>query len=336
MKLHTLATLITLGLSGSALAFSSTPSAPEVTMDKYVEAETDWYFAGVQKKTDVNTWIHDASVSIENQQVIRSNRDVVYSIAIVDVSEGATFTVPDSEHYQIIHLMDEQHLSHQVVSRGESLTINADDINGDYVYLLARTKIAGNDTAERQAQLKIEANSQRPYVSKGYNEEDVKALRQKLVMEFVQGDVKIIEHMSFVKDFKDADPISYTYATAVGYGGLPSYEAQYLPYVVGGGSAAECQTFNMPKPDLDYENGGFFSLTTYDTAGWIVEDNFYIGHESMKDNGDTFEVAFSCPNVAHSIDVQEGWTGVWRFYKPSNEMAFIDYIEGIRSVSVEK
>lgn len=153
-------------------------------------------------------------------------------------------------------------------------------------------------------------------------------------MEFVQGDVQIIEHKSFVNELKDADPTSYVYATAVGYGGLPSYEAQYLPYVVGGGSASECQTFNMPKPDLDYENGGFFSLTTYDMAGWIVEDNFYIGHEQMKDNGNTFEVAFNCPSVEHSIDVQEGWTGVWRFYKPNNEMAFINYIEGIRSVSV--
>lgn len=167
MKLNSLVTLIALSFAGSSIASPSTADTPEVTMENYVEAETDWYFAGVQKNTAVNQWIHDAPVSIDNQQVIRSNRDVVYSIAIVDVSKGATFTVPNSEHYQIIHLMDEQHLSHRVVSRGESQTISADDINGEYVYLLARTKIAGDDTAERQAQLKIEANAQRPYVSKG-------------------------------------------------------------------------------------------------------------------------------------------------------------------------
>jgi hypothetical protein len=327
MKKTTLVTLMAFASSGLIAA--------EVTKENYVEAETDWYFSGVQNNAGVNTWMHDAPVGIDNQQVIRSNRDVVYSIAIVDVSQGATFTVPNSEHYQIIHLMDEQHLSHQVVSRGESLTINADDINGEYVYLLARTKIAGNDTAERQAQLKIEANSSRPYQGKGYSEADVQALRNQLVMEFVKGEVKILEHMSFVKEIEQADPTSYIYATAVGYGGLPSYEAQYLPYVVGGGSDKACQTFNMPKPNLDYANGGFFSLTTYDTAGWIVEDNFYIGHKEMKDNGDTFEVAFNCPQLSHSIDVKDGWTGVWRFYKPNNEMEFIEFIDGIRSVSVQ-
>ena len=310
--------------------------AKEITMENYVEAETDWYFAGVQKKAGVNTWMHDAPVSIDNQQVIRSNRDVVYSIAIVDVSEGATFTVPASEYYQIIHVMDEQHLSHQVVSRGESLTLSADDINGEYVYLLARTKIAGDDTEQRQASLRIDAKASRPYPAKGYNAEDVEAFRNKLVEHFIDGKIQIIEHQSFVMDYEDADPTSYIYATAVGYGGLPSYEAQYLPYVTGGGSAESCQTFNMPKPELDYGNGGFFSLTTYDTEGWIVEDNFYIGHERMKDNGDTYEVAFNCPDAPHSVDVQEGWTGVWRFYKPKNETAFIEYIDSIRSVGIEQ
>ncbi|WP_198419074.1 DUF1254 domain-containing protein [Motilimonas pumila] len=202
--------------------------AAEVSKDNYVEAETDWYFAGVQAKLGVNTWMHDAPVSIDNQQVIRSNRDVAYSIAIVDVSKGATFTVPESGHYQIIHIMDEQHLSHQVVSRGESLTITADDINGEYVHMLARTKIAGDDTAERQQQLSIEANSARPYPSKGYAEAEVTALRQKLVTEFVASKAKILEHMSFVKDIEQADPTSYLYATAVGHGGLLTKRNTYL------------------------------------------------------------------------------------------------------------
>ncbi|MFM2643214.1 hypothetical protein AAFX33_18895 [Vibrio chagasii] len=73
--------------------------------------ETNWYFTSVKVKTGVNTWTYDASVSIHNQQLIRSNRDVVYSIAIVDASEGATFTVPKPQHHQILHIMDERTFS---------------------------------------------------------------------------------------------------------------------------------------------------------------------------------------------------------------------------------
>lgn len=88
--------------------------------------------------------MHDDPVSKDNQQVIRSNRDVVYSIAIVDVSKGATFTVPSSDEFQLIHIIDEAHLFHQVVLNGESLDVSADDIEGEYVYLLARTRDNGD------------------------------------------------------------------------------------------------------------------------------------------------------------------------------------------------
>ena len=43
---------------------------------------------------------------------------------VVDVSEGATFHVPkeDNDYFQIIHIMDENHLLHKVVRRGETLS----------------------------------------------------------------------------------------------------------------------------------------------------------------------------------------------------------------------
>ena len=91
----------------------------------------------------------------------------------------------------------------------------------------------------------------------------------------------------------------------------------------------------MPKPALDWKNGGFFSLTTYDKAGWIVEDNFYIGHENMQDNGDSYTIFINCPDKKNGITVQEGWTGVFRFYVPKDEMAFIKYIDSIRDIRLE-
>lgn len=153
MKTLLLATVI-------ATASLSALAATSVTMKNYVVAESDWYFNGVQQKAGVNVWMHDEPVSKDKQQVIRSNRDVVYSIAIVDVSKGATFTVPKSDEFQVIHIIDEAHLFHQVVLNGESLQVNADDIEGEYVYLLARTRDNGNvaDTKARQNALKFEAD----------------------------------------------------------------------------------------------------------------------------------------------------------------------------------
>ena len=195
-----------------------------VNWDNYVVAETDWYFNGVQQKAGVNTWMHDDPVSKDNQQVIRSNRDVVYSIAVVDVSEGATFSVPaagpENDQFQIIHIMDENHLFHKVVRRGESVTVNADDLTtGTHVYLLSRTKDNGDfeDTKRRQAQLKFSAKSSKPYPAKGFTEKDVLAYRDQLVANVMTGKATVTGLDGFGATMNDVKDNDYKHAAAVGW-----------------------------------------------------------------------------------------------------------------------
>ena len=193
--------------------------------------------------------MHDDPVSIDNQQVIRSNRDVVYSIAIVDVSEGATFSVPaagpDNDQFQLIHIMDENHLFHRVVRRGESITINASDLTtGTHVYLLSRTKDNGDyeDTKRRQAQLEFVAESSKPYRAKGFVEEDVLAYRDQIVANVMAGKTTVLGVDGFGATLNDIKDNDYKHAAAVGWGGLPASTAQYLPAITGQGSTA-CQTW---------------------------------------------------------------------------------------------
>ena len=100
---------------------SKQPAYIPVTEDNYIQAETDWNFAGQQAQAPINTWTHNDVVTEKNQTIIRSNADVVYSLALVDVSEGATFSIPDRANgeLQMIHYMDENHLTHGVIYAGE-------------------------------------------------------------------------------------------------------------------------------------------------------------------------------------------------------------------------
>lgn len=313
-------------------------AAEPVTMDNYVVAETDWNFAGQQAKADVNTFTHDEPVTMDNQSIIRSNRDVMYSRAVVDVSEGATLTVPPRDNFQIIHVIDENNLTNLVIKAGESVTIGPDDVTGGtHVYLLARTRLSEDLEESKAAQkaMTIEANSASPYKPKDFDEAEVVAFREKLVQEYVDGKAKIIEHKSFGRTMNDVDPTSYVYAAAVGWGGLPYDTAQYLPALAGQGDDS-CQKYTYPKPDLDWEDGGFFSLTTYDSAGWIVEDNFYIGHEDMEEQDGNVIIYLNCRDNETSLTVQKGWTGVLRMYLPTDPDAMIKYVDEIRTITPEK
>jgi hypothetical protein len=286
-----------------------------VTMKNYVIAESDWYFNGVQKKAGVNVWMHDNPVSKDNQQVIRSNRDVVYSIAIVDVSKGATFTVPKSNEFQAIHIIDEAHLFHQVVLSGESLEVQANDIEGEYVYLLARTRDNGNlaDTKLRQNLLHFDAKAKRPYKAKGFKPEEVVAFREELVRQVNAGEAKVEGHDAFGKTLADVNPHNYIYAAAYGWGGLPMTTAQYVPLQI---TSDECQQWTLPKPALDWKNNGYMSATFYGADGWIKVDDFYIPHSEMKDNGDTFSFTTNCQKGKGNATVEKGGNLLIRMYLP--------------------
>jgi len=107
-------------------------------------------------------------------------------------------------------------------------------------------------------------------------------------------------------------------------------------FVKGQGSDEKCQTISFPKPNLDFKNGGFFSLTTYNAEGWIEGDQFYIGHKRMKDNGDgAMTIDFNC-DAPYSVTVSKGWSGTFRFYKPVDVQETIESVKKLESIDITK
>ncbi len=69
-----------------------------VNVDNFVRAETERMLLSTQAEAGgINRFGHNRTPTpVEHQPVIRMNRDTLYSFAIVDPSEGATLTIPDS------------------------------------------------------------------------------------------------------------------------------------------------------------------------------------------------------------------------------------------------
>ena len=68
----------------------------KVTPQTYIRAETDRQFAEIAKMAGgVNRFYHFRSPTpLDKQNVVRMNRDTLYSMGVVDTSKGATITVP--------------------------------------------------------------------------------------------------------------------------------------------------------------------------------------------------------------------------------------------------
>ncbi len=112
--------------------------AIEVTLDNFARAETDRMFAGlVQQAGGVNRWFHNRQPTpIENQPVIRMNRDTLYSVAVVDIAGDALATLPDAgDRYLSVMVVNEDHYINDIFHEVGEHRVTMDAFDTPYVLL---------------------------------------------------------------------------------------------------------------------------------------------------------------------------------------------------------
>ena len=88
----------------------------------------------------------------------------------------------------------------------------------------------------------------------------------------------------------------------------------------------------LPEPPLKFDEGAFFSVTTYSAESWIVEENYALNNRGAVVNDDgSVTFRYNCPGEANNLDVQPGWTQVIRLYQPESADAISEYVAEIAS-----
>ena len=87
---------------------------------------------------------------VDNQPTIRMNRDTLYSTAVVDISEGATLTLPDvGERYMSAMIVNQDHYINEVFHGGGTYTLDMDTFDTPYVIVYMRTLVDASDRGGR-------------------------------------------------------------------------------------------------------------------------------------------------------------------------------------------
>ncbi|MEM6637838.1 MAG: DUF1254 domain-containing protein [Pseudomonadota bacterium] len=308
----------------------------EVTLENFTLAETDKYMAEHSAVHAVNTIRHSrAPSSPDNQFVITENKDVLYSHAVVDTMDGVTITNPEWDYLSMIQIIDEAHYTLHVLYAGESITLTPEDLTtGRYVFLNMRTGLKSTNKAglaeahAHQDGFVIDAASAEPYPPKGFDSQSLDAVRASLVVQAAEADKPEL----FFGRPEDVDPEMFLIATAKGWGGLPYEDAVYISTIVPEDAAAEgaCSEMTLPRPPLKFDEGAFFSVTTYSAESWIVEENYALNNRAAEANSDgSVTFRYNCTGEPNNIDVQPGWSQVIRLYQPETTEAISGYVEKI-------
>jgi hypothetical protein len=316
-----------------------TPADFNVSDFAYKVSETDFNINRSLAKAPINEWAHQEDVSyVKTQQVIRENQDVIYSSAVVDVSQGATISLPKGKTYQVIQIIDMQNYTVKTLYPGESITLTPDNLTyGNYVYLNMRTRKksldqAGLDDAhKRQREAIIQAKSAIPYTSPDIviPLKKMEEIRTVLIDDMKKG---LLKNTSDVMGTPyNTDPQGHIYATAYGWGGLPIEDAGYLDLVnntkMENGICLPSKITFKPA-DLNYEKGGFWSITTYNLEGWLAEDKASISNSTAVPNEDgTYTIHFNNPNEKNNVNTPSPFAALLRSYVPQSKNSIIEYLK---------
>ena len=112
------------------------PMTVPVTVENFVRAETDRMFAALQVDAGGVNTLHPrrAPAPIEHQTVIRMNRDTLYSLAVVDISKGATVSIPDSgDRYLSVMVVNQDHYINRVLHEAGGVRLDGGRVRHAWV-----------------------------------------------------------------------------------------------------------------------------------------------------------------------------------------------------------
>ncbi|MFN2219767.1 MAG: DUF1214 domain-containing protein [Anaerolineae bacterium] len=295
----------------------------DVNVANFARAESDVAIKKVYDMVGLGTWLHfRAPTPIDQQKVIRMNRDTLYSSAVLDLSEPTTVIMPETGgRYQSLHVISQDHYSFAKTEPGR-YELTQEQVGSRYAYLIVRTFFDANDpddlkaTNALQDALKIEGGGSGELDIPDWNIEQMMTARDALNTLAKLG----VSNVGAFGTEEEVDPIRHLIFTAAGWGGLPNKQT-----IAELGSVENNDGTPYVLTVKDAPVRAFWSVIVYDANGFIPENDLGIysyNNVSAKPNADgSITIHFGGdPDQINYLPIAKGWNYAIRMYEPGEEI----------------
>lgn len=295
-----------------------------VNLDNFTRAETDRMFAAIGGVAGgTNVAYHNRTLApLDAQTVIRENRDTLYTAGVIDISEGASLTLPNAgDRYLSAMIINRDHYINRVIHDPGTHALSVDEFETDYVVLAVRILVYPSDEVDLAAvnalqdQVIVEAGASRPFALPDYDEASFTATRNAL-LELSKG---MPGYAGCFGRRSEVEPVRHLVGTASGWGGLPESEAYYVNVQPG----LPVGEYSLTVGDVPVD--AFWSVSVYNGDGFFepndLNRNSVNSITAIKNDDGSTTVNFGGHSGAdNSLPIMEGWNYLVRLYRPHAEI----------------
>ena len=293
-----------------------------------MRAESDLYFGGVIKDFSFGKIGYNREPApIDNQTVIRLNRDTLYGGGVFDLDAGpVTITLPDAgKRFMSLQILNQDEYTPAVYYGAGSHRLTKEDVGTRYVVTAVRILADPNDPEDLkqvhalQDAIKVEQpGGPGRFETPNWDPASQKKVRDALLV-----------LASTLEDFKGAfgtksevDPVRHLIGAAAAWGGNPAKDAIYLNVTPPKNDGTTVYKLNVKDVPVD----GFWSVTVYDAEGYL-QANPYNAYSlnnitATKNDDGSFAIQFGgCDGkIPNCLPIMKGWDYTVRLYRPRPEI----------------
>lgn len=296
-----------------------------VNVDNFALAETHRMMNDLQDNAGgVNRFLHNRlPADIDKQTVIRLNRDTLYSFAVVDISAGATLTIPEhGDRYLSAMVVNEHHYVNEIFHDAGEHRLTMEQFGTPHVVLAVRTLVDPADSVDVDAvavlqdQIRLDSASSNAFAMPDYDTVTLNETRDALLA--LARNLSGFDRMFGSRD--EIDPVRHLIGTAAGWGGLPTSEAAYI----GVDPRLPVGQYELKVGDVPVD--GFWSISVYNAGGFFEkndQDAYTINNITGvrdEDGGITVRFGDHPDGTPNALPITEGWNYLVRLYRPRAEI----------------
>jgi hypothetical protein len=308
----------------SVSAVGASDTVP-VTWDTFVRAESDKMFKSYVDLGGFGKFAHILKPTPINQQkVIRMNRDTLYSIGIFDLSTPVTITKPDTgDRFQSMQVINQDEYTTMVIYKPGTYTLTKEQIGTRYVVTVFRTLVDSSDPADIlkvnaiQHSITFKQDAVGKFEIPNWDQPSLDRLRD--AINVLSATLKNAKLCFGTKE--EVDPIAHLLGAAFGWGGNPAKDATYLNVVPDNNDGKTPHTLTVKDVPVD----GFWSISLYNGKGYFQKNpaNAYSINNivAKKGNDGSITIHFGGdPKQPNYLAIMDGWNYVVRLYQPRKEI----------------